>query len=519
MIDNENQEQFDQPIQEFDELGEEGKPRGQLASNVAEAWRTKPLFKLLVLMVGAGALVAALIGLLSPKPELDASRVGMVPAITEPPGGKGTPAFIEAQQRANEQRLLEQAAIGESALPTPLPSGLNVDTRPKGNDPLIEFKAELERQKEEQRKQIQALQQQNQQQQQVATAQQDQQIQERYRQSMQTQMKQLFDLWKPKSMVLIKGSERTDKEKDGSAQGSAASAAGGASSSSVFGGRGSTGTDTAQHGIEPKDKKPALIPAGTVSYAQMLTAANSDVPGPILAQILSGPLSGARAIGEFVVQDEYLTMKFNLAILKDKEYKISALALDPDTTLGGMATEVDHRYITRVVLPAAAAFVSELGKALGQKPETITVTNGVVITQQASTGLKDGLYAGMGAAGESLANFFASEANRTKVLVLIAAGTPFGMFFTAGVCPGEYPCSAEMVSGNMQDQMPGEQGQAGFPVMQAPPPQAAMQQPIYPQAGMGRGGYGAPGGGAVYYPTTGATMPGYGYRQPYPGER
>lgn len=208
-------------------------------------------------------------------------------------------------------------------------------------------------------------------------------------------------------------------------------------------------------------------------------------------------------------------MTFNIATLKGKEYKIEALALDPDTTLGGIATEVDHRYVARLVLPAAAAFVSELGKSLGENPDTVTVSNGVVITEQARNGIKEGLYAGMGAAGEAVASFFRSEANNTRVLVRVEAGTPFGMFFTKAVCPGEYPCSVQTNPGGLEAELSTIAAQGGG-TFQPPPPPPQYQQPLYPPLpAAGAGGYGGGYGyypGGAYYPAAsggGSTYPGY----------
>lgn len=425
MINNENQDQFDQPA-EFEDGGDGAAKGGQLRANVAEAWRTRPIFKLLVLVIAVGALIAALIGFLSPKPEIAASRAAYVPTLVEPPGGKASPAFIEAQQKANQQRIQEAAQVEGSALPTPLPSGMGIEARKDQADPLVQFRAEMEKQREEQRRQIQSLQQQSQQQQQL-NVQQDQQIQEKLAQIMQSQMGQLFELWKPKGMAVVTGvdDDKINGGKDGSKSAVAATKS-------------------------PNKKIPPVIPAGTVNYAQLLTAANSDAQAPILAQILSGPLSGARAVGSFKVEHDFLVMKFGLATLKGKEYKINAFAIDPDTTLPALATEVDHRYFTRVILPAAASFIGELGRTLGQKPVNSSITTtGVVITEQTRAGLKDGLYAGMGSAGESIANFFKSEANNTKVLVEVAVGTPIGLMFVESVCPGDFPCS--LSSTNTQD--------------------------------------------------------------------
>jgi intracellular multiplication protein IcmE len=196
-----------------------------------------------------------------------------------------------------------------------------------------------------------------------------------------------------------------------------------------------SGTGSSSSFSSANKTHPPIVAAGTVSYAVMLTEANSDVPGPILAQIVSGPLAGARAIGEFkVTQDPYLIMRFTLATLKGKEYKINALALDPDTTLGGMATEVDERYMTRVLLPAAAGFLQGFGSALGQGSSSV-VTNGTsTIIQQSGQGLQQGAFQGLAQMGQTLGQFLENQANQTQPLVRVAAGTPFGLFFIESVC-------------------------------------------------------------------------------------
>ena len=168
----------------------------------------------------------------------------------------------------------------------------------------------------------------------------------------------------------------------------------------------------------------------------MLTEANSDVPGPILAQIVSGPLSGARAVGAFQVSDgyeKYLVLHFTLADKKGKDYRIDAIALDPDTTLGGMATEVDERYMMRVVLPAAAGFLQGMGQALGQGNSSITTNGSTTIATTTSNGFHQGIYNGMGQAANTMGQFFQNQANLTKPLVRVASGTAMGLFFVAPV--------------------------------------------------------------------------------------
>jgi Ca-activated chloride channel family protein len=59
------------------------------------------------------------------KPDAPA-KIGNVPTIIEPPKGWATPAFIEAQQQANQQMIQRESQSGSNALPTPLPNGSNV---------------------------------------------------------------------------------------------------------------------------------------------------------------------------------------------------------------------------------------------------------------------------------------------------------------------------------------------------------------------------------------------------------
>ncbi len=444
-----NLDQFDQSP-DFDQESVDGEKRASIGANLSNAWRTKPVFKLVVLLLAVGAIIALIINFTTSAPPQTRSTVASVPNLIEAPGGKSSPAFIEAQNEANKQRTQEAAAVGGTALPTPLPSGMNTEGRKEG-DPLVEFRAEMQKQKEEQARQIEALQQQSQRQQ-STTIQQDHQVQQQLGQSLQAQMTQLAQLWKPKNMAVIRGATEKDKKQDDS--GAAGSASVSAQSGDEQQGSDSYGTSGAGMGPAQTTQTPAsqqlsrergakpIILAGTINYAQLLTEANTDVPGPILAQIVSGPLSGARAIGSFQQGYDLLSLTFNTATLKGKEYKIKALALDPDTTLGGMATEVDHRYFARVLLPAAATFVAAFGTELGKNPSTVTVTeSGQIITSQARAGIKDGLYAGMGSAGQSIAGFLQNEAAQTKVLIRIAVGTPMGLFFIESVCAGKYPCS------------------------------------------------------------------------------
>ena len=153
-----------------------------------------------------------------------------------------------------------------------------------------------------------------------------------------------------------------------------------------------------------------------------------------MAQVVSGPLNGGRLIGVFQSTDEYLVLKFTTLSIGGHSYPIDAIALDPHTTLGGVATETDQRYFARLVLPMAAAFISEYGQAISQPPSTTSVgADGTVVTSSSSDSTSQALYAGMGQSAQQLSNFVNQTGNAVKPLVRVASNTPVGIFFIKSV--------------------------------------------------------------------------------------
>jgi len=411
-----NTDEFDQ--EQFDTMGSEDSYGQQAApkQSLFETIKNKPIVKLLVIMGFVGVALAGSLGSFSSRPEEDPSVVKKPPSLNEAPGGSATPFFREQNEKANAERVGHALNEGGSALPTPVGHDVS-DLTDKRKDPLVEFKAETDRlrnelimQQKQNNQQLQLMQRQLQQGR-AATADDDS-----LAKAMQKQMQQLMEGWTPRQAKFVNGYPAEEPKTDKTA-------------------RQGLGENRAAEGPQANGAamEKVIVTAGTVNYAQLLTEANSDVPGPILAQILSGPLSGGRAIGSFKVMNDYLVLTFNLVTYKGKDYAVNALALDPDTTLGGMATEVDHRYFTRVLLPAAASFAQAFGQALSETETETTVSDGTVVSDQAKKGMKEALYSGMGEMGETLGEFFRNEANNTKTLVRVGVGTPMGVFFLQSV--------------------------------------------------------------------------------------
>jgi intracellular multiplication protein IcmE len=371
-----------------------------MAGNLSAAWQGSPLFKLFVLVIGVAALAAAIIGILSGGDDKNKERVaiGSAPNISAIPGTKAPPAYVEAVNEASIKRADEAIETGKSAMPTPISSdattnGLGDDKEESNYDPLAEFRPNVPTDTNVA---------------QPAQAAPVETVDSDLLSKMQTQMTSLFESWRPDGVKLVQVVDPSTLVK--------------------------------QEAVETQQRQVAggkvIIPAGTINYAQMLMEANTDAPGPIMAEILSGPFTGGRAIGAFEVTREYLIIHFTKVTYKKKDYAVDALALDPNTTLGGLVTEKDNRYFTRVLLPSAAAFLEGFGSAIGSRSSTTTVTNGSVVISQGKQGIKDGLYQGLAETGQTIGSFFRDEAEATKPLIRVAVGTPMGLFFVNSVTEG-----------------------------------------------------------------------------------
>ena len=201
--------------------------------------------------------------------------------------------------------------------------------------------------------------------------------------------------------------------------------------------------EQAQAAAEAAAQGEILLPAGEIAYAQLLIEANSDVPGPILAEIVSGPLAGSRVLGSFQVNRELLTLNFNTIVIDDKSIGISAIAVDPATTSTGMATDVDHHYLQRIILPMAARFIEGMASAAAETGLLeVTVEGDTVSSEQQEASDDQQVAAGIDEAGQELGEILNDIADDLEVTVIVAAGTPMGLLFTAPVVEGGAPPEA-----------------------------------------------------------------------------
>lgn len=200
----------------------------------------------------------------------------------------------------------------------------------------------------------------------------------------------------------------------------------------------STGTNVQQASYDSSNssssnKGPAFVRAGSIVPAVMLTAINSDEPGPVLAQIVTGPLKGARLIGQMVSSDQRVVVQFSSLSMPgaSQTFSISSFAIDPDTSRTGLATDVNNHYFLRYGLGLAAAFISGYGEAV-QNAGSTTTTNafGGTTTIMGDMTHKQIAESAFGKVGQKLGSELDKETNRAPT-VSVASGTSVGVLFMA----------------------------------------------------------------------------------------
>lgn len=200
----------------------------------------------------------------------------------------------------------------------------------------------------------------------------------------------------------------------------------------------STGTNVQQASYDSSNssssnKGPAFVRAGSVVPAVMLTAINSDEPGPVLAQIVTGPLKGARLIGQMVSSDQRVVVQFSSLSMPgaSQTFNISSFAIDPDTSRTGLATDVNNHYFLRYGLGLAAAFISGYGEAVQNAGSTTTTDAfGGTTTIMGDMTHKQIAESAFGKVGQKLGSELDKETNRAPT-VTVASGTSIGVLFMA----------------------------------------------------------------------------------------
>lgn len=180
-----------------------------------------------------------------------------------------------------------------------------------------------------------------------------------------------------------------------------------------------------------------LIPAFTRAVGSITIGVDSDNSStPVIGTIWSGPYSGAtfkadrsQLAGDGVVI-HFTTMYWN-----HKTYTVDAYALKDSTLMANVSTNVNHRYWSRILLPAIASGIGKAGQ-LYQDANTDILTDGYsTVTSHASmpNGTAVGGVIAGGTAAEA-ANVLKQDAAKLPATqVTVDAGQPVYIQFMASV--------------------------------------------------------------------------------------
>lgn len=189
-------------------------------------------------------------------------------------------------------------------------------------------------------------------------------------------------------------------------------------------------------------KKPALIKSGTIYFAVLDTAVDSDYPDtPVLATIIEGPFKGAKLLGRLALAAGQDKVSLNFTQMDEEGWpsakSISAYAIDPDTARTVMASEVDHHYLARFGTIMATSFLQGYSSAITNAGTSTTGIFGTSTTHpELSPGSKFAV--GLGQIGTNLNELALQNVNRPTT-VKVTAGVGVGILFASEVSDEDVP--------------------------------------------------------------------------------
>jgi intracellular multiplication protein IcmE len=417
-------------------------------ASVKDMWDSNPLLKIAAVVLGVAVLAGAymtFMGGVDPADNISSGPLADKAVKQVAATAELDDEYKQAIEDQNKKQAEEAMVAGGSAIPTPIATaqdgGIDIADQQAKNasDPLAEWRqqAEAARQEEDLLPPEDELDQmdpnalpENVAMVQPVRPQAVMKMDPEAAKALSTQMRTIISAQVPlkanKATITARESAyKTFMKQEATAKANAARAA-------TTGGDGLGGGGVAASAGSSRSKTAGtktIIPAGAISYAQTINQLNSDIEGPVLAQVLSGPFAGGRALGEFETKDEYLVISFRRIIKDGVSYNVNAIALNEDTTLAAHQTDVDRHYFTRVILPAAAKFVEGYGSAVAETGTSSTVTaGGGVVQDQPEPDAGEEVYKGVEEASAKVSEILDAGAER-PITVHVAKGTTMGLLF------------------------------------------------------------------------------------------
>lgn len=205
---------------------------------------------------------------------------------------------------------------------------------------------------------------------------------------------------------------------------------------------GSKDANAARAASDPVVSRTKVVDKEAIYAAKVSNVPSSDRGGLTFVEITSGPLKGALLQGRSTLYNsEYLNTKFTSMRLNNKQYDIDAIALDEQTAEDALDGKIDHKILTRYVMPVLFAGLQAYAAARAETgtyaayPTTTTVgstfvTNAGIATPAPNT--TQAINAGI-AQGLSIANQNISKLASAPPDVSLPQNLAIGVMFTAPV--------------------------------------------------------------------------------------
>jgi hypothetical protein len=152
---------------------------------------------------------------------------------------------------------------------------------------------------------------------------------------------------------------------------------------------------------------------GDILYSANVIALNSDVPSPVVVQIVSGAAKNTQFFGQFTRHEKHMLLRFNR--LKDpygNEYPIDAIALDMHTSSAAVRSGVDSHYLARWGGLIAASFLEGFGEAVAKSGQSFKSSDTTDTFTYPEYDLEDQAWIAAGKVGNRLAGIMEKNFNR-----------------------------------------------------------------------------------------------------------
>lgn len=212
-----------------------------------------------------------------------------------------------------------------------------------------------------------------------------------------------------------------------------------------------------------------IVSGGTEWFGKLRTPINTDAPGDVIVDVISGPYANTRMWGKATRRDELIRVELSQWAVGGKTLPVNVVALDMESGNSLLSGEVDRKLMERFGWPFLAAAVSGWGQAKATTGSTTAITSAgaVVASQTPSNSQIFGSAIGQGAnAVAGGLNAAASAASQKKVTK--EAEEVIALYFLADV-------TAATVAAGKSSSAPMQQEPQITPAVQPAVPQQAPQ--------------------------------------------